>query len=322
MVMHCILTKEVSSIARVDNILFRLCRLLHFSPQRPKSLPNLNSSQDTGCNLFISHQDIWWLSHTRCMSFAQRHRRDWAFGYQVSTDGVSVSIGFELAIQVQQLGQPQPVGGVLGPFLPNLQHACIVGLDPGRINIYTAVVHTQQAAQTLLQPSADKYETLHCTAARFREQSGASARSAKVARWLRTDKCVDRTIRRMPTAHTSSSQTYSQHVAYRLQHSKLVANHFTSRRYKTLRWGTYISKQRAMAMLCNEVTANNKETIVAFGNAAFAHNSRGRSSSLIKGFKRQLAGRCKLYEVDEHNTSAVCCSCWQPMLGMGLGTGV
>ncbi|KAL3131781.1 hypothetical protein ABBQ38_007499 [Trebouxia sp. C0009 RCD-2024] len=308
-----------------------LHRLLHFSPQRPNSLPNLGHENSSA---FIAHQDIWWLAHTRCMAFAQRHRHHWNFGYHVSTDGVSVSIGLELEApvpgqplhpyrlaQLAPPGQPQPVQGVLGPFLHNLQSAPrIVGIDPGRINIYTAVVHTPQAAQTLQQPSPVKYQTLKCTAASFREQSGANARTTKVAKWLKTDRPVNQAVNDMPSAHTSSSQAFSHHCSYRLQHSHLIASHFTSRRYKTLRWETYTGKQRALAMLCNEVTARNKDTVVAFGNAEFAHNSRGRPSSLTKGFKRQLAGRCRLFEVDEHNTSAKCCACYQPMSGMGLGT--
>ena len=87
------------------------------------------------------------------MRFAERHRRGWQFDYVVTTDGVSVSIGFERSLtpwgphpaQPQQPGQPQPlpqpVDGVLGEHLPNLHLAPrIVGLDPDRINIYTAVV--------------------------------------------------------------------------------------------------------------------------------------------------------------------------------------
>ena len=197
-----------------------------------------------------------------------------------------------------------------------------MGLDPGRVNIYTAVFHSQPAAQSLQQASPVEYETLHCTAARFWEHSGANARSAKVPRWMRTHRAVDKTMRLMPTAHTPSSQNFNQHIFYRLQHSKLLANHITSRRYMTLRWRTYIHKQGALAMLCNEATANNRKTIVATGNAAFAHNSRGRPSRLTEGFKRQLAGRCRLHEVDKRNTSALCCACCRSMTGMDLGTGM
>ena len=137
---------------------------------------------------------------------------------------------------------------------------------------------------------------------------------------MRTDR-VSAAMRLMPTACTSPSQSFNQHISCRLQRNKLLSNYFTSRKYKTLRWSTYISKLRALAMLCNGVMAN-KETIVAFGNGAFAHNARGRPSSLTKGAKRQLAGRCRLYEVDERNTSAKCCACWQPLTGMDLGTGM
>ena len=266
------------------------------------------------------------------MQFAQRHRRGWQFDYVVTTDGVSVNIGFERSLtpwvphpaQPQQSGQPQPqpqpVRGVLGPQLPNLHLAPrIVGLDPGRINIYTAVVHTPQAAQTLQQPSCTQYETLQCTAASFAVRSGAKARCAKVARWMKADRAVSKVL---PSPRTSSSQLFSQHISYQLQHNPVISNHFTSRRYKTLRFTTYIKKQRAIAKLCNDITANESQTVVAFGDAEFAHNSRGNPSSMTKTLKRQLASRCRLYEVDEHNTSAKCCACYHPMVGMDLGAGM
>ena len=162
------------------------------------------------------------------MRFAERHRRGWQFDYVVTTDGVSVNIGFERSLtpwaphpaQPQQPGQPQPppqpVTGVLGPHLPNLHLAPrIVGLDPGRINIYTAVMHSPQAAQTLQQPSCVQYETLQCTAASFRDWSGAKTRCAKVARWMKGDRAVAKVLKHMPPG-TSSSQVFSQHISYRL----------------------------------------------------------------------------------------------------------
>ena len=125
------------------------------------------------------------------MQFAQPHRRGWQFGYVVSTDGVSVSIGFERSLtpwalhsaQPQQSGQPQPIRGVLGPPMSNLGLApWIVGLDPGRFNIYTTVVQTPQAAPTLQQATCVSRETLQCTADGRFFRSGAKARCAKVAK--------------------------------------------------------------------------------------------------------------------------------------------
>ena len=73
-----------------------------------------------------------------------------------------------------------------------------------------------------------------------------------------------------------------------------------------------------------DVTGNNANTVVAFGNADFAHNGKGRVSSLTKGFKDKLAASCRFFEVDEHMASKLCCACncndANGMPGMGLGT--
>ena len=76
--------------------------------------------------------------------------------------------------------------------------------------------------------------------------------------------------------------------------------------------------------MITDVTDNKADTVVAFGNAAFAHNSKGRVSSLTQGFKNKLAASCRFFEVDEHKTSALCCACngGIAMPGMGLGTGL
>ena len=78
-----------------------------------------------------------------------------------------------------------------------------------------------------------------------------------------------------------------------------------------------------MATMITDVTGNNADTVLAFGNADFAHNSKGRVSSLTKGFKNKLAASCRFFEVDEHMTSKLYCACNDAngMAGMGLGTG-
>ena len=271
-------------------------------------------------------RDTWWSSHTECLKFALDHRRGWDFGYVVSTDGVSVSIGF---IKADTQPPPLPQDAIRGVVSPsganpiNLQ--CpprIVGLDPGRINILTAVVHSQQAADTVGNAVPSKYETIQYTSGRWYEASGANFRTAKVHKWLRQDRPVRQAIRSTPSAKTASAQTFQSHATHRLQHTPLVSAHFSAKRYPALRWRSYISRQKAFAEMCNIVTANDPDTVVAFGDASFSHNSRGRKSSLTTGLRRQLAGQSSLYRVDEHNTSALCCACHEHMQGMGLGTGM
>ena len=108
------------------------------------------------------------------------HRREWDFGEVIETDGVSVSIGFIHKIAPPpSTDPPQPHDGVLGTWSPSIQDAHrIVGIDPGRINMFTAVVHSPQSAQTLTHAQPDKYSTLQWTQGKWYEASGANFRSA------------------------------------------------------------------------------------------------------------------------------------------------
>ena len=147
------------------------CRLLYYSPSRPLGIPNLSSNAP--CKEFTCDRDRWWLSQTECLNFAGHHRRGWDFGYVVSTDGISVSIGFQHASStpwtlhpsvIAGPAPPQPVKGVVGQNPGNLATASrIVGIDPGKISIFTTVVHSQQAHQTLIAQHPVKYiiKTVH-----------------------------------------------------------------------------------------------------------------------------------------------------------------
>lgn len=139
----------------------------------------------------------------------------------MSTDDVSVSIGF---IKTSVTHHPPPlqqaVHGVLSPLSArpiNLQ--CpprIVGLDPGRISILTAAIHSQQAADTLKSAVPTQYETVQWTGGRWYEASMAISRTAKARKWLRQDRPVRQAILSMPSAKTASTQSYLSYVTPRL----------------------------------------------------------------------------------------------------------
>ncbi len=153
--------------------------------------------------------------------------------------------------------------------------------------------------------------------------SGANYRQAKVAKWLRQSRGVRRIINSTPSAKVVSSQAFKQHIAHNLQHHSTVSLHFYARRYKTLRWCTYIRRQRAMANMCSGCHRQQRCHSSGLRQRRFAHNSKGRVSSLTKGFKSKLGESCHFFEVDEHRTGRLCCACNDAngMPGMGLGTG-
>ncbi|DBA71772.1 TPA: hypothetical protein ACH3X2_011038 [Trebouxia sp. C0005] len=75
-----------------------------------------------------------------------------------------------------------------------------------------------------------------------------------------------------------------------------------------------------MATMCNDITASNPSTTVAFGDASFCHYGRGNPATPTKGLRRALGQKCHVFEVDEFRTSALCCACKHRMRGMPLPT--
>ena len=145
----------------------------------------------------------WWQRYTGYRSFCthtQRTQRK--FHFQVETDGISVSIlMFQPASastsappvapnnkkrkrQQQQQATSAWVSGLPDSQLG--QAPCIVGLDPGRKALFTAVVHSQPAADSLHRgrPCENKYDTLSWSCSRWQEASGIKHRLRKSELWL------------------------------------------------------------------------------------------------------------------------------------------
>ena len=128
-------------------------------------LPPLTSTGETGCKAFIANENSWWGHHTDCIKFSKRADRSRRrFNHQVQTDGVSVSVlMFQPHVESPAASSTTPsappaskkrkrqeqsvIEWVQGlPDRHLIQPQRIVGLDPGRKALFTAVVHSQQAA--------------------------------------------------------------------------------------------------------------------------------------------------------------------------------
>ena len=67
-----------------------------------------------------------------------------------------------------------------------MQPARIVGLDPGRRALFTAVVHSQQAADSLQgeRPCEHRYDSLSWSCSRWQEAAGIKFRLHKTELWI------------------------------------------------------------------------------------------------------------------------------------------
>ena len=309
-----------------------LCRLL-----KAADFAHLPTLSPADIKQFTADRASWWQRYTDYRSFCthtQRTQR--AFHFQVETDGISVSIlMFQPASastsappvapnnkkrkrQRQQQATSAWVSGLPDSQLG--QAPRIVGLDPGRKALFTAVVHSQPAADSLHRgrPCENKYDTLSWSCSRWQEASGIKHRLRKSELWLNRKPALKAALLDTPTAKVSSTDQFVLHIKHRLQHAPEAIGHFGDRRHRQLRWRSYIKRQQAYAAICKTISNGNRDTVVAYGDASFSSSSKGNPSTPTVSLRRQLGGRCRVYDTDEFRTSMLCCACWTPMKGMPL----
>ncbi|KAA6425067.1 MAG: hypothetical protein FRX49_05241 [Trebouxia sp. A1-2] len=218
---------------------------------------------------FTAERASWWQRCTDYQSFCthtQRTHRE--FHFQVETDGISVSIlmfqpasGSASAPPVapnskkRKRRQQQQTSSAWVSGLPDsqlLQAPRIVGLDPGRKALFTAVVHSQPAADSLHRgrPCESMYDTLSWSCSRWQEASGIKHRLRKSELWLNRKPALKAALLDTPTAKVWSTDQFMLHIKHRLQHAPEAIAHFGDRRHRQLRWSTYIKRQQAYAAVC------------------------------------------------------------------------
>ena len=158
-----------------------------------------------------------------------------------------------------------------------------------------------------------RYENITWSYPRWKEESGHKYRAEKTSEWMQAEPDLQDVLEQMPSAKTSSTAAYEQHLQYRLQHLQLCVDHFCNKRNRALRWDTFRKRQAALASMCNMITAYSKDAMVGYGDGRFS--SQGPTQSL----RRRLRSLCHVYDVDEFRTSKLCSACHHSMTGMPSG---
>lgn len=287
---------------------------------------------------FTAARAYWWQRYTDYQSFCthtEHTHRD--FHFQVETDGISVSILMfqptsgstsvsapPVASKKRKRRQQQQATSAWVSGMPDsqlLQAPRIVGLDPGRKALFTAVVHSQQAADSLQRgrPCESKYDTLSWSCSRWQEASGIKHRLRKSELWLNRKPALKAALLDTPTAKVSSTDQFVLHIKHRLQHAPEAIAHFSDRRHRQLRWRSYIKRQQAYSAICKTISNGRRDTVVAYGDASFSSSCcKGNPSTPTVSLRRQLGSQCRVFDTDEFRTSKLCCACQTPMNGMPL----
>ena len=323
----------------VTRAVYLLCRLLMAA-----GIPNVPSlTSGTGAKEFIQQQESWWSQYTDCINFSKRAQQSkgastsrYRLMGSVSVCSCSSHLLSHSRNQTQQhhhhhlhltenaSGSSRAAAGEWVQGLPNrhlVQPARIVGLDPGRKALFTAVVHSQQAADGLQagRPCEHRYDSLSWSCSRWQEAAGIKYRLLKTELWISRKPGLNAALLATPTAKVASSAQFLHHIRHRMQHTAAAQTHFGDRRHRQLRWRSFIKRQQAYTAICKEISGGSKETVVAYGDAKFSSSCcKGNPSTPTVSLRRKLGHCCQVYDTDEVRTSKLCCACKTAMDGMPL----
>ncbi|KAI8820522.1 uncharacterized protein EV422DRAFT_567950 [Fimicolochytrium jonesii] len=235
-----------------------------------------------------------------------RQRR---FAFRFSTDGLAASVGgrrakrdaeryrkggYNVATELDDYGFDEEGNH---HALDVREDDPVVGLDPGRIDIF-AVVDGDEKGRVKGCSKKDYYQ-------RAAFDHGRKHRE----KWHKNHPAIKQINGSMPTAKTASVVSFCRHLHHALKHMLTLIDFYGQRRWKRLRWKSHIAKEKAWDVLVKRITQNNPRTIVAFGNGQFALNSRGHASTPTKALGQRLRGKCRLRKIDEYRTSVTCSLC-------------
>ncbi len=222
------------------------------------------------------------------------------FACHVATDGLSTSV----QVKVVRAQWVAPTVNSYGFDEEGTYHPLtiedgdrVIALDPGRIAPFTGVYG---------DAPGDK---LSCSKMEYRQRAGFTDALRLRVRWVKNAPDIQRINTETPTAKTAITTTFLVHLRYTLLHRDRLCSFYGAQRWLRLRWKSHIAKEKMWEVMVRRITNGNPRTIVALGDASFAHNSRGHASTPTKQLRKRLQGRCRLRMIDEYRTSIACSLC-------------
>ncbi|DBA87522.1 TPA: hypothetical protein ACH3X1_004553 [Trebouxia sp. C0004] len=261
------------------------------------NVPSLSANK--GAKEFIQHQESWWNQYTACINFSKRTQQSRrCFKFQVQTDGVSVSV-----LMFQPFAEASTQTNIAPPPPPPGRKRKRQQQGSSRKALFTAVVHSQQAADSLHggRLCQSKYESLSWSCSRWQEASGIKFRLQKAELWISRKADLKAALLTTPTAKVASSAQFLHHIRHRMQHTAAAHTHFGDRRHRQLRWRSFIKRQQAYSAICKEISGGSKDTVVAYGDAKFSSSCcKGNPSTPTVSLRRKLGHCCQECSLTSH----------------------
>ena len=224
------------------------------------------------------------------------------------TDGMSVSMCMSrektVALELTDLQKRQQAAHLLASA------DRILGLDPGVSNPFTTIAYEGEELDKLQDQeySGDIVPVVASYGKReWRRDSGATYRSKMTDTWMRKNKAIAKFNATVHTGKTADLGEYVVHIKHVLANLIPVLEFFSAKRFKRLRFKTYIRRQKAIEKIVARLRNGIKNTVIVYGDGKF----RGSHE-----FRRKIGLRMTIVHQDEFRTSKLCCCCGHAMEGL------
>jgi hypothetical protein len=238
----------------------------------------------------------------------------------ILTDGLSASVTISRAKRVAAPVAAPVAAQVARVSAMNAfnQADRVVSVDPGRNPIISAVVYNQQAMNVLAENPNIHLEKVTWSKKEHYHECGFTFRNEKTKLWMAKNAQITDFNNNAISTKTSNLRVYMQHAMQVLEALHQRMSFFSSKRFKRLKFKTYIKTQKAYEKIVAKLKNGVENTLVIWGNAKFPSNGRGSPSVPTSTLLKKVKARVKVIEQDEYNTSKLSCCCHQIMSGFAI----
>ncbi len=207
---------------------------------------------------------LWWRRAFHIDTVTTSRRK---FAFSLQTDGVAASV---LLRRVAEGDNEDAESSADSQFTPlSLTEDCrVVGLDPGRRELFVAMDQSGKV--------------IRCSTQEYYHLAGFKQAEKKRKGWLDRDESLQAIVRATPTAACSSVVGIQAHLRHVLPHLPELIAFYGEKRWRRLRFGGYVNRQKGLHGLCQPLTDGDPATVIAFGDATFFSSSRGHAAGPVR----------------------------------------
>ena len=260
----------------------------------------------------LFRQNVLQLLYPNCLRLP-RCTNGFIFTGTIETDGITASFHFrkKISVSVSVCDEPkkkkfkakhQQHQNRSRP-IPATAPATIIGIDPGRVNLITAVERTS---------GSDSFHVHKLTAKQHYSRSGMTRRKKRAEKWNQENQ-DELDLLSKNSFKTINVTKWDDSLNVFLQVHEARFKNMFHKRWAREDFRVYRLKTRSMDIFFRDLVKK-RNVILAYGNASFASNGPG---TLFSAPTNSLVKRATLHApvemIDEFRTSILCHVCHEPM---------